>query len=324
MNKPDKVASEDAQQCPVFVSYATADRKEALSICKAIENRGVKCWISCRDVEPGENYQEAIVAAVETARAMVLVFSEAANNSDEIKKELSLASRYHVAVIALRIEDVEPSKAFAYELSTRQWIDAFEGWDHSIDTLTRKLESVCGSEASFAAPSASHRRARVDSAAWRWAIACSLAVLVIFAIVGAWRWMSPAKTRAPSVGFSGFEAIGSGVTPAFTASLDQEIRTAFSGAEIPLKQQGADLVVHGSVEQQADGTHLTATIDDSRQSETLWSRSERLDESHGLNTHSYGVVLAGTLGCVVDRLARDRRPVNGVLSMFVQGLLPRE
>ena len=59
------------------------------------------------------------------ARAMVLVFSEAANNSDEIKKELSLASRYHVPVLALRIEDVEPSDAFAYELSTRQWIDAF-------------------------------------------------------------------------------------------------------------------------------------------------------------------------------------------------------
>ena len=66
---------------------------------------------------------------------MVLVFSEAANNSDEIKKELSLASRYHIPVMALRIEDVEPSDAFAYELSTRQWIDAFDGWDKSIDSL---------------------------------------------------------------------------------------------------------------------------------------------------------------------------------------------
>ena len=42
-----------------------------------------------------------------------------------MKKELSLASRYRIPVIALRIEDVEPSDAFAYELSTRQWIDAF-------------------------------------------------------------------------------------------------------------------------------------------------------------------------------------------------------
>ena len=72
---------------------------------------------------------------------MVLVFSDAANNSDEIKKELSLASRYHVPVMALRIEDVEPSDAFAYELSTRQWIDAFHGWDRSIDALAERLQS---------------------------------------------------------------------------------------------------------------------------------------------------------------------------------------
>ena len=77
---------------------------------------------------------------------MVLVFSEAANNSDEIKKELSLASRYRMPVIALRIEDVEPSDAFAYELSTRQWIDAFDGWDKSIDCAGQPHRQLSGAE----------------------------------------------------------------------------------------------------------------------------------------------------------------------------------
>ena len=107
MNVPGPVASEESRSSrPVFVSYATADRKEALGVTKAIERRGPKCWISTRDVEPGGNYQEEIVRAIRDARAMVLVFSDAANNSDEIKKELSLASRYHVPVMALMIEDV--------------------------------------------------------------------------------------------------------------------------------------------------------------------------------------------------------------------------
>ena len=120
MNEPGPVTSDDGRAAgAVFVSYATADRKQALSVCKAIERRGTHCWISCRDVAPGENYQEEIVHSIRQARAMVLVFSQAANNSDEIKKELSLASRYHVPVMALRIEGVEPSDAFAYELSTR-------------------------------------------------------------------------------------------------------------------------------------------------------------------------------------------------------------
>jgi hypothetical protein len=81
----ENLPTDDDQARPVFVSYATADRKEALAVCKAIERRGLKCWISTRDVEPGENYQEAIVRALRHSRAMVLVFSDAANNSNEIK-----------------------------------------------------------------------------------------------------------------------------------------------------------------------------------------------------------------------------------------------
>src|SRR3954451_1951827 len=153
VNEAGPVISNDpAASRPVFISYATADRKEALAVCKAIERRGTRCWISSRDVAPGENYQEAIVRAIREARAMVLVFSDAANNSDEIKKELSLASRHQVPIMALRIEDVEPSDAFAYELSTRQWIDAFAGWDRSIDALVRRIVEMPGSGAPSAPP----------------------------------------------------------------------------------------------------------------------------------------------------------------------------
>ena len=159
MNEPGPAISHDHRATgPVFVSYATADRKQALDVCKAIERRGAKCWISTRDVPPGDNYQEAIVRSLRAARAMVLVFSDAANNSDEIKKELSLASRYHIPVMALRIEDVEPSDAFAYELSTRQWIDAFDGWDRSIDSLVGRIGRLSGAEP--AAPTAARPEAR--------------------------------------------------------------------------------------------------------------------------------------------------------------------
>jgi TIR domain len=140
------IGSKDRGPPAVFISYATADRTEALKICNAIERRGTKCWISMRDVPPGANYQEAIVQSLRTARAVALVFSDAAYTSGEIKKELSLASRYNVPVIALRLKDVEPSDAFAYELSTRQWINAFEGWDRSIDTLVDRVGQISGSE----------------------------------------------------------------------------------------------------------------------------------------------------------------------------------
>ena len=61
MNEPAPMTStEHRTSHPVFVSYATADRKQALAVCEAIERRGPACWLSTRDVEPGQNYQEAI------------------------------------------------------------------------------------------------------------------------------------------------------------------------------------------------------------------------------------------------------------------------
>lgn len=140
------IAREASGPPPVFISYATADRTDALRVCKAIESLGTRCWISMRDVPPGANYQEAIVQSLRVAPAVVLVFSDAANTSSEIKKELSLASRYDVPVIALRLDDVEPSDAFAYELSTRQWINAFEDWDNAINTLVDRIRQLSDAE----------------------------------------------------------------------------------------------------------------------------------------------------------------------------------
>ena len=128
----------------VFVSHASADRKIADTICAALESRGVPCWIATRDVPPGENFGDTIAAAIRASRVMVLVFSDSANNSDEIKKEVVLAGRGHVPVIPLRVEDIQPSGAFEYELVTRQWIDLFVNWDQAIERLMRQIEQIIG------------------------------------------------------------------------------------------------------------------------------------------------------------------------------------
>jgi TIR domain len=121
---------------PVFISHSSKDRKVAQTICIALENRGLACWMAGRNVGPGENFQEAIVRAIRAAKVMVLVFTDNANNSGEIKKELALASHHNLTVIPARVEDVVPSEAFAYELATRQWIDLFENWEDEIERLT--------------------------------------------------------------------------------------------------------------------------------------------------------------------------------------------
>ena len=127
---------------PIFISYSSKDRDIAETICQALEARGHACWIACRNVDPGQNFQEAIVRALRSAKVMLLIFSANANNSDEIKKELVLAGRHRVAVVPVRVEDVVPSDAFAYELATRQWIDLFNDWEKEIERLALRIGQV--------------------------------------------------------------------------------------------------------------------------------------------------------------------------------------
>jgi hypothetical protein len=134
----------------IFVSYSSKDSKVANQICSALEAKGLACWIASRDINPGENFGEAIVNAIRIAKLMLLVFTQNANNSDEIKKELVLAGHNRLIVIPVRVEDVVPGGAFAYELATRQWVDLFEDWDRAIERLANWIRTI--SETPVVAP----------------------------------------------------------------------------------------------------------------------------------------------------------------------------
>lgn len=132
---------------PIFISFAHDDRKAAETICTALEQRGLKCWIATRNIAPGDNFQEAITRAIRAAKTMLLVFSGHANNSIEVKKEIALASRYNVIVVPVRVEDVVPNDALTYELAVRQWIDMFDDWERAIERLVIHLKSTAEADA---------------------------------------------------------------------------------------------------------------------------------------------------------------------------------
>jgi hypothetical protein len=143
----------------IFISFASQDLKVAKTLCSALESRGFSCWISSRDINPGENFQIAIVRAIRSAKVMLLVFTANSNSSDEMSKELALASQQKLIVVPLRVEDVAPNEAFAYEFATRQWIDFFADWEAAINQLCRRLAQAMPpdlpSEASADAPAVS-------------------------------------------------------------------------------------------------------------------------------------------------------------------------
>lgn len=288
MNEPGPVASDDRELTrPVFISYASTDRKEALALCKAVERRGAKCWISCRDVLAGENYQESIVRALRSARTMILVFSEAANNSDEIKKELSLASRYHVPLLAVRIEDVEPSDAFAYELSTRQWIDAFQSWDRSIDSLVRRIAEIAGVQAT---PSPMHSQVkRAGMRKSRGPIAAAVGAVLLLTGLGTW-WLThfaPGASHTMQVRLAGFQRLSNDISPTLPQALADELSASFnndglvtvSTASAPPTGNAPAYAMSGTARREGDKIKIFVRLTNERTGTTLWSNEYAYDQT---------------------------------------------
>ncbi len=286
---PARPAPGDAPKGATFVSYATADRREAAAICTALERRGFACWMAARDVRPGDNYQEAIVAAIRAAGALVLVFSESANRSDEIKKELSLASRFRVPVIAVRIADVDPSDAFAYELSTRQWIDLFADREGAIDAVARRLDAQ-GIDRSIAPPKVSPARPARRRTLW----IAGLSVLALLG-VGSGTWFAThrgASGRPPDaailqVRLTGFERltpeIPSGTDTALrdelTAALADEGVVKVSNAAAPPPGSGPAFALGGTVRRDGAQVRVVLRLVNERSGANLWSQSLGYDTS---------------------------------------------
>jgi TolB-like protein/tetratricopeptide (TPR) repeat protein len=107
----------------VFLSYASADAVVANQVCEYLESHGVPCWMAPRDVKPGAQYADAIVRAINDAKALVLVLSQSAVASLHVGKEVERASSKRKQVIALKIDAAVLTPALEYFLSESQWID---------------------------------------------------------------------------------------------------------------------------------------------------------------------------------------------------------
>jgi TolB-like protein/Flp pilus assembly protein TadD len=107
----------------VFLSYASADAALANQVCQALEAQGVLCWMAPRDVKPGAQYADAIVRAINDAKALVLVLSASAVGSSHVGREIERAASKHKQIIALKIDAAPLTPALEYFLSESQWID---------------------------------------------------------------------------------------------------------------------------------------------------------------------------------------------------------
>ena len=285
---------------PVFISHSSRDAALAHELVAALEASGVACWISGRDVGPGQNFQEAIVAAIRGGRAMVVLVSAAANASDEVKKELALASAAGVAVYPVRLGAVVPNAALSYELATRQWI---EGGDVPV-LAARLATAIGGSSPQTSATDAPAALALPDKP--------SLAVLPFTNMSGDpdQQYFSDGITEDIITELSRFRSL-------FVIARNSSFQYRGHAVDVRRigRELGAQYVVEGSVRKTGDRLRVTAQLIEATSGKHLWAeRYDRdLNDIFAVQDEVTGAICAAIPG-QLDRLAvehlRRRPPKN--------------
>jgi TIR domain-containing protein len=108
----------------VFISHSAQNRDVADAICAALEKAVIRCWVAPRDVRPGRSFPGEITRAIQQSKVMLLIFSGHSNNSEQVLREVQLATDARLAIIRFRIEDVALTDDLKYFLSTPHWLDA--------------------------------------------------------------------------------------------------------------------------------------------------------------------------------------------------------
>jgi photosystem II stability/assembly factor-like uncharacterized protein len=127
----------------VFISYASQDKTIADAVCAGLEKEGIRCWIAPRDILPSENYDDAIIKGIESARVMVVIFSSNIFQSQFVKSEVERAFSKGLIIAPFRIEDVIPKGGLELYLGRRHWLDAMTPpLENHIQTLAVTVRSM--------------------------------------------------------------------------------------------------------------------------------------------------------------------------------------
>jgi len=110
----------------VFISHSSKDKVIANAVCSALENTKIRCWITPRDIFPGEKWAAAITNSIANSKIMVLIFSSNSNNSDDVLNEILLAKNADAIIIPFKIENILPEGEMKYYLARTHWLDAMD------------------------------------------------------------------------------------------------------------------------------------------------------------------------------------------------------
>ena len=145
----------------VFISYASKDRDRILDLVDRLDAAGVSVWIDQMSIEGATMWSQEIVAAIRNCKVLILAISENSADSENVVKELALASEGRKRILPVYLESAEIPESMAYQLAGIQRVEFFEedeeAGQQSVIRALAKLGVTVSKAASTAAAGAPKR-----------------------------------------------------------------------------------------------------------------------------------------------------------------------
>ena len=121
-----KIQEEHYDDIPreVFVCHRSTDNTVAMSVVKSLEEDSNKCWISSRNLRPNDsdNYWDNIENAISSCKIFLVICSEDAMQSKDVKSELNIAKRLNKPTLEYKIDNAEHTSLFNTFFDGKKWI----------------------------------------------------------------------------------------------------------------------------------------------------------------------------------------------------------
>lgn len=126
----------------VFISYSRKDAAVAQELHRFLVDNGISCWMDIYDIQPGIPYARAIMQGLSESAAMIVIYSQHTNSSDDILNEIDQAHASKKAIYPFLLDDSVMSMEMSYYLKRRQWIIAYPNFREKLGVLLEVLKDL--------------------------------------------------------------------------------------------------------------------------------------------------------------------------------------
>jgi TolB-like protein/Tfp pilus assembly protein PilF len=301
----------------VFLSYARQDAARVRSMVAALEGAGHAVWWDER-IPGGDQFADAIERALETADAVVVLWSGASVKSAWVRDEAATA-RDDGRLVPVTLDGAQPPLGFRQfqTIDLSKWSGAAAGLDPLMHAIAARTGEAAGkvADSRIAPPPAGTRP--------RWLMALGAAGLIAAAGAGFYAFSGPASAAiAPTVALGSFATLSADVPKQLQQTMNEEILSAF-GTEHEVSvltdnRHRAPFVLDGSIQNTGDALRFTVNLRNVRTGGLVWSHSFDRALEDSLAPRQVAVAATQVVRCGIWGASAYRKPMSDQgLSLYV-------